>query len=153
MVAEHGGGEGYFDNLDVGLRNPWVYRALSEAAWAIFGPTHLVVSGTFGSDFSRWAHGGYIMDPVVVLPGGVLSYEELQANYPWLSTKQTFVFLDDSYYQGRTFRAVREALGDRVLGAVVAYDGASEAHKDVYSLYRWRDRDAASAGASGPGVR
>jgi hypothetical protein len=150
MLEEHGGGEAYFDNLDSNLRNPWVFRALTESAWAMFGPALVVVSGKFGEAYRRWANAEFIRDPVIVLSGGVRKGGAINAPEYVGGVKMSLVFIDDSYYQGRTYLAVREALGERVLGAFVAYDGSPEPHPDVYSLYRWRDRCASSKSSSSP---
>lgn len=53
-----------------------------------------------------------------------------------------FVFIDDSYFSGRTALVVKEEierLGGIFIGSVVAYDGAREKDPTVDSLYRYYD--------------
>ena len=53
-----------------------------------------------------------------------------------------FVFLDDSYFSGKTAMVVKEEiekLGGVFVGTLVAYDGAKVRDKDVWSLYRYYD--------------
>lgn len=55
---------------------------------------------------------------------------------------QKFVFIDDSYFSGRTALVVKEEierLGGIFVGSMVAYDGAKEKDPTVDSLYRYYD--------------
>lgn len=52
------------------------------------------------------------------------------------------VFLDDSYYLGRTRNVIKEELernGAKLLKTIVAYDGSKVKDKDVVSLFRYYD--------------
>lgn len=52
------------------------------------------------------------------------------------------VFLDDSFYLGRTRDAIRKELernGASLVGTIVAYDGSKEKDSTVKSLYKYYD--------------
>jgi len=140
LVAVHGGGQEYFSALDLRVReDKQVKLALEQMAYALFGPVWFTVSGAFGQSFQRQWKGR----PVLWLDGSLRNVERIPLLKPEVVQGKHFVFLDDSFFRGRTYRVVRRCIeesGGRVLGAVVAYDGSLEPHKDVYSLYRWRDR-------------
>lgn len=51
-----------------------------------------------------------------------------------------FIFLDDSYYSGKTARKVKAAVednGGEIVRTYVFYDGSPEKRDDVVSLYRY----------------
>lgn len=53
-----------------------------------------------------------------------------------------FLFIDDSYFSGKTAMVVKEEierLGGTFVGTLVAYDGAKVEEKNVWSLYRYYD--------------
>ena len=56
---------------------------------------------------------------------------------------QPFIFVDDSYYSGKTLRIVRtyieEVLGGYLQDSYVFYDGSEDNLDDVKSLYRYYD--------------
>lgn len=55
---------------------------------------------------------------------------------------QHFLFLDDSYFSGKTAQVVKEEierLGGHFLGTLVAYDGSKVKEENVWSLYRYYD--------------
>lgn len=83
--------------------------------------------------------------PVDFLVPGGLRHDPLKINLaPFINRikGRTFVFIDDSYFSGRTALVVKEEierLGGVFLGSVVAYDGAREKDPLVNSLYRYYD--------------
>lgn len=79
-----------------------------------------------------------------LVPGG-LRHDPSKINLaPFKSAiaGQHFVFIDDSYFSGRTALVVKEEierLGGIFIGSMVAYDGAKEKDPTVDSLYRYYD--------------
>ena len=54
----------------------------------------------------------------------------------------TFLFIDDSYFSGKTALVVKEEierLGGVFKGTLVAYDGSKVKEENVWSLYRYYD--------------
>lgn len=79
-----------------------------------------------------------------LVPGG-LRHDPSKINLAPFVDKikgQKFVFVDDSYFSGRTAYVVQEEiekLGGIFIGSVVAYDGAKHRDYMVDSLYRYYD--------------
>ena len=82
-----------------------------------------------------------------LLPGGLrLDTSKLNGinnNYKkiWKITSSQYMFLDDSYYSGKTLNAVSEYVGrfgGIIQNSYVFYDGSPE-RTDVQSLYRYYD--------------
>lgn len=156
LEIRHGGGTAFFDALDERLREPYWYRALllryldeygmvqpvasGRAVTAERGRPYFAVSGKFGEGFAGWLAGsewGRYVHPVTVFPGN-LRHTVLPKLTVDLTGRQ-YVFLDDSYYRGRTYgqiaRRIAEA-GGGVLGPLVLYDGSPEPAK-VPSFWRY----------------
>jgi hypothetical protein len=147
MVAEYGGGQAYFTAMDKELRDDRIPRTLVSMAYALFGvDISFVVSGAFGLFASKWTGS----NEAYWVPGGLRNGERVVWKKAWhyapyddvdiSAVPNRLVFLDDSFYKGRTYDAICAAARGRVIGAVVAYDGSWQPRKDVFSLYRWRDR-------------
>lgn len=83
--------------------------------------------------------------PVDFLVPGGLRHNPSKINLAPFANRirgRIFVFIDDSYFSGRTALVVKEEierLGGVFLGSVVAYDGAREKDPSVDSLYRYYD--------------
>lgn len=55
---------------------------------------------------------------------------------------QYFLFIDDSYFSGKTAQVIKEEverLGGHFVGTLVAYDGSRVKDDKVWSLYRYYD--------------
>ena len=55
---------------------------------------------------------------------------------------QHFLFIDDSYFSGKTAQVIKEEverLGGHFVGTLVAYDGSRVKDDKVWSLYRYYD--------------
>lgn len=136
MVRAHGGGTRFFDSLDAKLRSNAITSALTVMAYAMFGPSKIVVTGQFGIEYAKKFY------PALVLPSLRYGFGSIPEVAPL--DGERFVFIDDSFYSGRTYDAARMIVdrgGGKIIGAVVAYDGAKYPWKSVYSLYRWRERE------------
>ena len=83
--------------------------------------------------------------PVDFLVPGGLRHDPSKINLAPFADKikgHKFVFIDDSYFSGRTALVVKEEierLGGIFIGSFVAYDGAREKDPTVDSLYRYYD--------------
>lgn len=79
-----------------------------------------------------------------LVPGG-LRHDPSKINLAPFVDKikdKKFVFIDDSYFSGRTAFVIQEEiekLGGIFIGSVVAYDGAKVKDDTVDSLYRYYD--------------
>lgn len=79
-----------------------------------------------------------------LVPGG-LRHDPSKINLAPFANKiegQKFIFIDDSYFSGKTAMVVKEEierLGGCFIGSLVAYDGSKYKENNVWSLYRYYD--------------
>lgn len=79
-----------------------------------------------------------------LVPGG-LRHDPSKINLAPFANKiegKRFIFIDDSYFSGKTVAVVKEEierLGGFFTGTLVAYDGSKVKEKNVWSLYRYYD--------------
>ena len=79
-----------------------------------------------------------------LVPGG-LRHDPSKINLAPFANKiegQKFIFIDDSYFSGKTAMVVKEEierLGGYFVGSLVAYDGSKYKENNVWSLYRYYD--------------
>ena len=149
LLKKHTGGQKFFTALDrrVKRKNFFLrlYDKMSSDATDnhfIDGDETLVVSGKFGEAFAAWAGDWY--GQILLVPGGLRGKRELNLSaYRHRIEGTRFVFLDDSYYSGKTARAIINEiarLGGMVVRVYVIYDGGKQAYPLVKSLYRYYDK-------------
>lgn len=142
MLEEHKGGEKFFDNLDASVRDKDIlskfYLDFVSKYWAI--DTEIIVSGKFGVFFANmFPH----ISPVVVRGG--LRKGTLEGELEYLRGRLSgikCVFVDDSFYAGRTRNAIRnelERIGAKLTKTIVIYDGSHFKDYTVESMYRYYD--------------
>ena len=150
-LARFGGGATYFDRLDESLRRPEFFEALTDEVYALHDILpHIVVTGQFGKAYQKWLAGANHarwplgVGDVLVLPG------HLRHHPTWAMDalmgrhlEPTYTFLDDSYFRGRTYDAVRKALaakGSYCHDIFVLYDGSHDPNVGyhVNALYTYR---------------
>lgn len=142
-LERHGGGESYFDELD-GLIKKDIELMLSFIHYAVETENihNVVVSGEIGLILSKLISKKSIPIDVnlILLNGGLRKgHKPVGVNLPCCKSFKAFLF-DDSYYSGKTVRAVREYIqeyGGTIVKNYVFYDGCREKHDDVVSLYRY----------------
>lgn len=98
----------------------------------------VVVSGKTGLAIHNY---GFKTD--IILPGGLRKNGlDLSEYEKYFYEGFTYIFIDDSYFLGRTEAVVKnliESKGGIFLGTFVAYDGCQEKRSWVHSLYRYYD--------------
>lgn len=142
LIDEHTGGVPFFDALDEEIRAEGFMAVLSEMAEVCFTQgIDLVVSGKFGRYFANADI--YPGERLLVVNGGLRHGEIMDLTpFKWRIRGVDYVFLDDSFFQGRTRNKIRaeiERLGGKLLHTFVVYDGSQEHDDDVTSLYRYWD--------------
>jgi len=141
-AIEHivGDGTAFFDAMDDWLCDERWYRyqfnryAESCSSFGSHEKPRIVVSGQWGRLFAAWLD----IPTVLVLPGG-LRHNDLPPLDMDL-TGQTFVFLDNSCYKGRTRDKIRnriEEAGGRLAYSFVLYDGSLTPIDQMEGLYRY----------------
>lgn len=144
MLEQHIGGEIFFDNLDQAIQTEPIIEQLYNMVEKHNYDVNIIVSGKFGNFFSNWymVNTNYANQMVISVNGGLrtgLSIDNLDYLKEYIKNNK-FVFLDDSYYSGKTRRAVQseiERLGGRLVNTFVIYDGSLDKSNNVKSLYRY----------------
>jgi len=144
-VKKHIGGEKFFDALDDFIRNDRaVFGVLKTLADNISDKrVNIIVSGKFGVAWNEYhssfiVNGNLIPDDNYVDPMFDKPFKEWDNAIPGV-----WVFVDDSYFLGRTAKKVQDFVernGGEFVGVVVAYDGSKEKKRwDLKCLYRYYD--------------
>jgi hypothetical protein len=151
LLEQHRGGEKFFDKLDEEIRsyfksNSWL-AFINKMAKATIRDSFIqdlkevkviVVSGKFGRQFADLLSKEF--KKIVVAPGGLrhdnLSQEDIDFLKQSLNN-QPWVFVDDSFYQGRTYSKIANAIGYHAERIKVFYDGSFLPPIQMESWYRY----------------
>lgn len=147
-IDSHGGGEEYFNELDDLIKNDEDFLMSYLIHISQSCVKNIIVSGGIGYKIAslkhkyNWFLDGYNIEYVngSLRKGLPIQY----SNWKLDSYKnQPFIFVDDSYYSGKTLRIVKtyieEVLGGYLHSSYVFYDGSEDNLDDVKSLYRYYD--------------
>lgn len=146
-LIQHEGGENFFDALDEMMRNDTLLitmligRVLAAPSW-----DYIITSGTFGKLFKEYADNNMpesFSSKVITVPGGLRNGASITPFWEDVEcSNKKFVFLDDSFYKGRTRDVVKSAVEEHngtFTSTYVFYDGSREKESNVYSFYRYFD--------------
>lgn len=140
LLEQYIGGQIFFSELDRAVKfDADILWMLDEMAKENFGDCKTIASGEIALAMHNL---GVWVDFIV--PGG-LRFEPGKINLLPFKNQiegQNFVFLDDSYFSGKTAMVVKEEIekcGGHFLGSAVAYDGSKVKEDNVSSLYRYYD--------------
>ena len=132
----YSGGELFFDKMDEDIKsNRRILQALFDLKEKIFPNHSVIMSGEVAERAKEFGFG------VDVMVNGGLRKNEICCNSPPQSNGK-FVFIDDSFFQGRTCEKVKQWLahtGNLLEYCLVGYDGCREKLPYVISLYRYYD--------------
>lgn len=138
-LKSHTGGEAYFTELDAEIKSDEEF--LKSFMNCIIEETNchnFVMSGEIGSMyFKLYSHDNIRL---LLLPGGLRHGKELPNDVERIYKGMEFVFVDDSYYSGKTLNAVKkymESTGAKIIANYVFYDGSRENKDNVKSIYRY----------------
>ena len=146
-LLQHKGGENFFDAIDELMRNDTLLitmligKVLEKEKF-----DYLIVSGNFGKLFKT--HCEYNMpktlsDKIIVVPGGLRNGTKVTPFWnDYVVENKNFVFLDDSFYKGRTRDAIKTSIiehGGQLTSTYVFYDGSKKKEENVHSFYRYFD--------------
>lgn len=148
ILAEHEGGEKFFDNLDESVRtNADILESIIEVAFDIIAEQSidtLIVSGNFGRVFSTYYANNYremYALPIVSVQGGLRKGNEVE-EFDCLieNASGRYLFIDDSFYSGATRNKIKdkiESYGGELVNTLVFYDGSIARDESVVSFYRY----------------
>lgn len=142
LLEKYIGGQVFFTELDKAVKfDVDILEDLIDAVHNKWGTENLILiaSGEIGLAFHNF---GLPVD--IIVPGG-LRFDPSEINlapYKQSIVGKDVVFVDDSYFSGKTLAVVHEEiqrLGGHMIGAYVAYDGSRDRDPTVFSLYRYYD--------------
>ena len=149
-LDKYKGGEGYFNELDGMVKN-------NETLMVLFllyavrdsGSYNVILSGEIGLRYMQLQLQNKIPNYINLMvvngrlrkgneiTGGIMSnYEVIPEDLGGMDV----IFIDDSFYSGRTANKITEFVESRcgtVIGNYVFYDGSKEKYDDVKSIYRY----------------
>ena len=132
------GGEIFFDELDKAVK--YDKKMLEELITRVklkYPGRKLIASGEIGLCLHNF---GIHVD--LIVQGGLRNNKEPLDLSKFTKAGESYVFIDDSYFSGRTYFVVKEALAKvccNLVGTYVIYDGCYEKRDDVHSIYRYYD--------------
>ena len=132
------GGEAFFDELDKMVK--FDKEVLVEFIGTIqerFNKTHTIASGEFGLCLHNY---GLSVD--LLVQGGLRKGNQICDLSQFIKKGERYLFLDDSYFSGKTAQVVKEEVeryGGQFIGCYVIYDGSMNPIHKVKSIYRYHD--------------
>lgn len=147
-IDSHGGGEEYFNELDYLIKNDEDFLISYLIHISQSSVKNIIISGGLGYKVAslKLKYNWFLADCNIEYVNGSLrkGLPIQYSNYKLDSYKnQPFIFVDDSYYSGKTLRIVKtyieEVLGGYLQDSYVFYDGSEDNLDDVVSLYRYYD--------------
>lgn len=144
MLETHQGGEIFFNHLDEAIRNnlPIIDSLMNLIPF--IKDKNIIVSGNFGRFFVSYLNLiGLKVKTLICVQGGLrLGNEVIFYDIDMVKNKD-FIFIDDSFYSGKTRNAIEKELNNynsKISMTYVAYDGSINFDKNVISLYRYYKR-------------
>jgi len=132
------GGEIFFDELDKAVK--FDSNRLTELL-ALAKKEYPNVKYIASGEIALCMHNFKI--PVdIIVQGSLRKNTEPLDLSAFVTAGENYVFIDDSYFSGKTAFVIKEALakcGCHMLGTVVIYDGCFTKKDDVKSIYRYYD--------------
>lgn len=151
LLKEHKeGGEKFFNALDLLIRSDYdIMKILIKCIQNFYGDTTclnnagVVLSGKFGhalyNNYRDFLNNTF--KEVLITNGGIRTGSEVYLGVNSLKCKE-YIFIDDSYYSGKTKNKIEEALKEinseaKIYETFVVYDGSKEQDPNVISLFRY----------------
>jgi orotate phosphoribosyltransferase-like protein len=136
VLLKYKEGQEFFSNLDFSFRNKKVIDILLASCPAKY---KIITSGSFGKKMKQiFPH-----KVDLLLPGDLRHKPKYDLSSQRKKIKkQDYIFLDDSYYSGRTVNVVRKAIEEQqgnLVKTYVIYDGKKNKDKDIEYFYRYFD--------------
>lgn len=140
MLETHVGGEVFFDHLDDTIRNDKLIIDELINIVPEFTDKNIIVSGSFGRLFFDYIKLLSLYPKSIVWVNGGLR-KNAKVEYDLCNYKnKEFIFIDDSYYSGKTRNTIEDSLNKHnscITETYVVYDGSEEKNENVKSLYRY----------------
>lgn len=140
MLEQHVGGEKFFDNLDDAIRRNEIIVDTLITSIPNIEEQYIIVSGKFGLFFRDYLRLLKIKTKGLIWVKGGLRHGHKPELGCYNLNKKEFIFIDDSFYSGKTRNTIQEHLianGAKITNTYVVYDGSHVKEDNVYSLYRY----------------
>ena len=139
-LIKHEGGSIFFDAIDEKLRNDnslmqLMLKKILENEFF----DYIVVSGKFGYAFNDFCINNKLYKNIICLNGS-LREGKINVKLKINIKNKKIVFVDDSYYLGRTRDKIKQFLknyGAELISTYVFYDGSKIKDEKVKSMYRY----------------
>lgn len=151
-LEKYKGGEGYFNELDSMIKNNETLMVLFLMyAVQVSGIKNVILSGEIGLKYLKLQLENKVPNYInlMIVNGGLRKGHEItggiMSNFEVIPEKlvdMDVIFIDDSFYSGKTLDKVKEFLyyrGTVVYRAYVFYDGSKKKRDNIVSLYRYYD--------------
>ena len=140
LLSQFVGGEAYFDKLDEVLRDPKNFDIIQNL-FSSLSDSNVIMSGKFGYYALELFDNGLIsVNSLIVVNGGLRKGEVKDIEVRNLHKNSAYVFVDDSFYKGRTRDKVAEFISKfhcDISHMRVVYDVSIEKDNSVTSMYRY----------------
>lgn len=144
FLNEYVGGEEFYDALDEQIRinDVWLYAMIALVEKEDFDK--LIVSGNFGRRFYKFVQDKIseeLATKILVANGSLRKGNSIGLENKDFNS-QKFIFIDDSFWAGRTRNAIQKFVEENngiFLNTYVFYDGNKVKDKNVVSFYRYYD--------------
>ena len=145
-LIEHEGGEKFFDAIDDEFRND--KRLLTTMINKVIKNEtfdYIIVSGKFGKVFKNFCENNNIYSPnnIITVNGSLRKGKEIKDfSQKYNINNKNIVFIDDSFYLGRTRDKIKNHIinnGGNLISTYVFYDGSKIKDTNVHSFYRYYD--------------
>lgn len=152
-LDKYKGGEGYFTELDNMIKNNETLMVLF-LLYAVQDSNcyDVILSGGIGIKYLKLQLENKIPSYInlMIVNGSLRNGEEITGGImsnleiiPEDLYDQQIIFIDDSFYSGKTHNKIETFLrsrGTKIYKTYVFYDGCKSEYNDVVSLYRYYDR-------------
>lgn len=146
-LLQHEGGNKFFDAIDEKLRDDkTLINMMIKKVTANEVFDYIIVSGKFGTVFKEYCNNYLDNDfnnKIIVVNGGLRKDNDIISFWEDFDIKnKKIVFIDDSYYLGRTRNKIKKAIEENdgnLICTYVFYDGSKIKEDNVHSFYRYYD--------------
>lgn len=146
-LTQHEGGEKFFDAIDEKLRDDKILiNMMIDKVTKNEDFDYIIVSGKFGNVFQNHCNNyleNKFNEKIIVVNGGLRKDHAIISFWEDYNIKdKKIIFIDDSYYLGRTRDKIKNAIEENqgsLISTYVFYDGSKVKEDDVHSFYRYYD--------------